>query len=166
MLVVGCSLLWRLQFSYVDTHMCDLGLPTPCCICHLKAPLTLPAWPTRAATPQTQPEGIRAGKDGLATRVSESQPGSLLGWKRLNKFFSTHRARVGGRQGADPSSRERAETLKLSCRPLPGGSAETSCTLLPGQAPSPPLLPGLSPGLCFRLPPASLGWGRAPSPPE
>ena len=120
-----------------------------------------------AATPQTQPEGIRAGKDGLATRVSESQPGSLLGWKCLNKFFSTHRARVRGRQGVDPSSRERAETLKLSCRPLPGGSAETSCTLLPGQAPSPPLLPGLSPGLCFRLPPAAclpwLGPGSKPA---
>ena len=112
-----------------------------------------------AAAPQTQPEGIRAGKDGLAAR---SQPGSLL----VLESSSVYTGAGMGRQGADPSSREHAETLKLSCPALPGGSAETSCTLLPGQAPLlPPLLPGLSPGLCFRLPLASLWWGQALSPP-
>lgn len=58
----------------------------------------------------------------------------------FRKFFPTHRGQEVGRQGAGPSSREHAESLKPSCPPLPGGFAEASPTLLAGQALPPPLL--------------------------
>lgn len=111
-----------------------------------------------AAAPQTQPEGIRAGKDGLAAR---SQPGSLLVLESSSVYTGAGMGEAGGRPLLKGACRNTEAILPRTpwgfCRNLmhaaarPGPTASTSppraepWAMLPAAACLPLVGPGSKP---------------------